>query len=597
MVAKFPSLHRGAVANVGFGIVEKFILLAIAGVAFWFLVSLDGAKTRYDIYNDKNNASSINVSQAFVGQLNIPDARSDVKAWLDNAAYFKYHQFSSQKEFINALGARAVADYTIASAKIETENRNLPGQIEKATAEQKQLTAGTPEWEKKRKSIAEMEATLEGNKTKPAELTNALNNQSGFIYGTLKNALPKVMLASGNHKESTLDQLFKPFLDESSSLNLVFQTLRMTVLVVIVLTFIFIVVVGFQMLPLATGGATASDQLRSLMSLKGGSVASEAAKIAIIGITAVGVGTAVVIGSQALQGAGDALVLSSHDRGSSDTGGYRPSYTIQTPTAEHPIEFKPTINVPEIKVPQAVVLDRSTVDTSGTEKILEQLRIITAALATSSDVKVLDVRIKALENKKSDLNTVCDCVSVLIGGDKPNTDPTKLIPKPQDPDPTRLIPKPQDPDPTNATPKRQDPVGPSTPTSSPSADNKLPKLNLPTALDGIHEQLIKANETQRLKQRPDARSVFVRGKDFILGAEYYAVTEDSLNNFKHAVSPTPLDPGLETALKDLMSQPPQRKNQFLISLRKRVESAKSQSALLQFTQYERKILYHFKLSN
>ena len=114
----------------------------------------------------------------------------------------------------------------------------------------------------------------------------------------------------------------------------------------------------------------------------------------------------------------------------------------------------------------------------------------------------------------------------------------------------------------------------------------------------METELKKTNEDERPRQGADDRNAWARTKDFIRGADYFAVTLHSLDNLKKALTPTVLDPKLEQVLKDMMALPPQRKSQFLGTLRLRVErTADSTLALAQLKQYERKILNYFKLSN
>lgn len=520
------AVNRSARASVCSGIKEKFAFFFIAFVSFIVLTWLDGTKARYDIRHDKNNASTIYVNNDFIKELNIAEERMDVKEWLQNPAYFKYHQFANQTEFVNALGARAAAEYT----RLQAENRDTQ---------------------------------------KSKELMDTFHSQSDFIHQRIRSDLPRVMLELRNQPGGRLDPLFDPVLNEGNSLNIIFQVMRMTTLVIIVLSFVFIVVMAFQMLPFASGATTASDHLRSLISLKGAAAAGEVAKVAIIGVTAVGVGTAVVVGGQALQGAGNALVSSSPGNGSSGPGNLQPTYTIQPPTVNtpHPIEINvpdieiPEIKVPEIKVPQATVLDRSTVITRDTATILAQLRAVIQALPTAKEVTELKTRVEMLQNNLLRPNTACNCAEALKAI-KESIDKLKLPPQ-------LLI----------------------------SPDNQAVQINfepLKTAINALETEVKKSNE---LAQAVDDRSILARTGDFIRGADYFAVSRTSFDGFIKALGSTSLNPDLKKALEDMIGLPPQRKSQFLISLHARAERAGSSKALDELKKYEGKILSKFKLPN
>jgi hypothetical protein len=115
------------------------------------------------------------------------------------------------------------------------------------------------------------------------------------------------------------------------------------------------------------------------------------------------------------------------------------------------------------------------------------------------------------------------------------------------------------------------------------------------AIGGLEKEFKKSTEEERLTRRPDDRNIFARTDDFISGAEYFAVTQRSLDNFLKALASQSLDPNLTNALKDIMSLPPQRKSRFLESLRIRVKQTGNQTALQELKTFEKKILIYFKL--
>jgi hypothetical protein len=201
--------------------------------------------------------------------------------------------------------------------------------------------------------------------------------------------------------QGLFDNLLRPILDDQSSLFVIYQILRITALVVVVLSFVFVLAMVLRQVPLANGSDTLTEQLRGL--IKGGA-GGEMARAAVLGVAAVGAGTAAVVAANSINDKADRALEAATASAVSPVSnnpllrdayfrnnayGWIRNFSSSSVTnidgLETPPVFSPTNN---ITMPEPIVRIVQVSDRAGTNAIVNQLNAIGSRLPLS-DVTAL----------------------------------------------------------------------------------------------------------------------------------------------------------------------------------------------------------------
>ena len=400
------------------GLRHKLPIFLIAAIAGLSLSVLDRSKTSYETARN----TPLEINEEFV-------QAAKQGTWTKHLAdpyHFKYQKYSNQRELLDALAAKAIAADAIYQSKLESERLELADKHEREKAElnQKVLQARKTKADVERqrealtsvssrrnakarkldrdleaanKTIADNEQKLEDLKQRydddlkriadnMTQLAQESSKKIDGIYNDFGADLPRVVLLVQNKPQGLFDKLLKPFLDEKSSLFIVFQIFRITSLIVLALSFVFVLAMVLRQLPLATGSDTLTDQIKGLLSLRPVGSNQELAKSAILSVAALGVGTAVVVAGNSINDkANRALEIASASGSASPFNsnllmrdayyGRNNTYNSSTNRESNPLPpvFSPTNNVTS---PQPVVRIVEVADRAGTRALVAELNAI-----------------------------------------------------------------------------------------------------------------------------------------------------------------------------------------------------------------------------
>lgn len=575
-----------ACRSVFLGLRKKLPLFIVAGIAFYVITALDRAKTSYDIKHDNGSAGPITIDETLLGDQSVHKLhRSDLhtagqekcpEEWLKSPALLKYRKFATQRTLLDALADTASSQYGRELTDFDARQRDRKDQLAKIREAQSGHKTDTKEWREKEEEanqIKRVDADAGNREDFRVKALANLQTQYSIIYNDFGPALPDTVSRVQQRSTVFIDKLLWPLMDEGKSVHIVFQVFRTTALIIIILTFIFIFVLAIQLLPFADGTGTTSDQLKSLISLKSIKAKGEVVKTAIIGVTAVGVGTAVVVGARAVDTSRKtaepaASVMSAGPfalrwpngfigQSNINAAYYRDlalfsellfeRITREQITREH----QTTLLKPNIQVPAPVVISRTVVDSRGINLILDELKNIVTKLPATTDVSSIS---KSIDSLKVTLQTAnrpvdCNCQAALTSIKDSLDRMGKAIGTP--------------PGPVTSTSSSV-----TSSVASASPDNATLISNLAAAVQSINkiEADIKAAlDADRLRDRPDGRNVLNRTDDFIFGAEYYAISQLAYDELIKSF------PALTPVFARMKMLPPQRKSDFRKALHNEIK--------------------------
>ncbi len=631
------SIFRHGVDNTRRGLLRKLPLFFFAGAAVFILTQLDGVKTNYELV--KGSAGrSLEISDDFIEKLET-EAQTErektlgrdeqlkrklmdetMENWLRESYRFKYQKFANHRALLDALAGKArvakdEGQALLEKTKAETQERNSKlGEELKARnvrsdrrAAIYQITvAGTQQ-------IGYLDAHI-------VQLEPALRERTEYVYTTFSRQLPKVLLNVQGRQPGMLDELMTPILNEQSSLNVVYHVFRLTALIILILSFVFILVMLIQHSPFSGETETVSGQLRTLFSIKAAGVGGEIAKTAIISVTALGVGTAVFVGATAPDTAAVSRAANTNPAGLGtvrerfrdvlfpDPGGQiildpvADEYFRQTFFSERnrnsyfydlrqlvspqpsPLEFSPTILPAPIEVRTVVVPG------GNSQALLNELTRLVRTVNSATDLTPIRNQIDALRleidalkiaavNKpdcqcKDAINAIAekiDALNATIGG-TPKPNPT-----------TSPSPSPSTTLPPNVSP---------TPTPTPPPPSILSTLKTTAdALDAIDKDLKAMRADNLIKLGSSRKNLATRVGQLFVGSKYYFVSEQTYLALQAFLQGNPHYDAFTTALTKMKMQPPLKKNQFLRTLRNFLMDSE-QKALKPL---EKEILNHARL--
>jgi hypothetical protein len=168
------------------------------------------------------------------------------------------------------------------------------------------------------------------------------SRQLNFIHNEYRASLPSILAVHRNGGDGTFsERLRNRIFDEGSSLHVIYQIFKVTALIILVLTVIFVVVQLFRTLsPLATGTDTVTEQLKAL--LAGGGVAgSGVARTAIISVAALGVGTAGAAAIGTINDKADRALAMAESRTLAESKSLADAKAQLSARAEYAFAFKP----------------------------------------------------------------------------------------------------------------------------------------------------------------------------------------------------------------------------------------------------------------
>jgi hypothetical protein len=585
------------------GLRDKVPIFLIAVVAWISLSVLDRSKSNYQAARN----IPIEVNDEFV-------KATKAGVWtrhLNDPYRVKYRKYGNQRDLLDALAASAMADNAMRQAKLESATRDLwdkwerektrlqvennkalekaneikkeeeklannssetnkAGQIKKIDQELKTIDDAR---QKNSDSILEGEAKYKANAEMNAGIVQTLFEDSrekiDSIYKDLGASLPGIILATQQKPRGSFDSLFesllKPVLDEQSSLYVIFQTLRLTALILLVLSFVFVLVMALRQLPLASGADTLTDQIKSLISFKPGGGGQDMARAAIVSVAALGVGTAAVIAGTSINDkANRALEMASASAVSPGPGssllapGYYPgsnvlrlspstnlntnslaNYIANSATYNdgeiHLPDFKPVNN---ITVPDPVVRIIGVPDRAGTRALIAQIN------AVGSKLPLADFA--ALKTSVAQAQQDLAAIKIGLGGFKNET--------------------------TTANANLSNIYGSLTQLSTERLAAAAAQTRLMTAANSKLDDINKSIESQHQLDtvwppRSDGRNLASRASQFF-GSERFAASEKSVQVIKdHLPKSAEYDP-IRSALDEIKYRLPASKQTFLMTLRR-----------------------------
>jgi len=632
------TLFRQALDNTLQGLWGKLPWFFAAVAAMLILTSLDSVRTNYDI-RAGSAGRPIEISDEFLKELKPKSITSreekEAKAaalkksestakqetevkieepvttqptdetlwkWLSEPYRFRYQKFANRRALLDALAAKAMVvtgegQAALRKQREEALEKQKKLEEEASVASRNGITPKAAEIEEAAKVKKDIDDKI-------AQLDKGLGVTTTYVYTTFSDSLPQVLLTVQHRKPGLLDDLLSPILNEQSSLSVVYQVFRLTALIVLILSFVFILVMLIQHTPFAGETETVSTQLKTLISLKSAGVAGEIAKTAIISVTALGVGTAIFVGATAPDTSAVPRVAGNPGSSVSETIRerfreivlpYPGGQTISDPVAEEyflqtlfsernrysyfydlrqsnngpsppPPNFNPTILPAPVEVRMFPGGD--------SQALPDELRKLVTKVNSASDLTQIKLQIAALQTALLRLNTPdCQCKEALsgiaakletlnsaIGGNIPHP-ATTASPTPS--------PSPSTPSPTTIGSPA------STPTPTPSILGRLGKTV--EALDAIEKDLKGIRADNLSKVGPSTRNLATRTGQ-LFGSEYYLVSEQTylaLEDLLKGHSNYDAFTGALTMMKN--TQPPLEKGRFLSTLRKAMTKAEQEA--------------------
>jgi hypothetical protein len=606
------------------GLRDKLPIFVVATIAVITLSLLDHSKVSYQAATN----SPLEVNDRFVKSVNdkFPKEKEEVwTKWLNNPYHFKYQKFSNPAVLLDALASRAIAENAAEQTRIDAAQRQLVDKSEREkadlmaaiakskekladiTKEKGKLAEGPPkkiasqlnkldqDLQDTQKSIEAASAkltTADGeykfNKmqydARTLKLSEDSRQQIDSIYNELGPELPSIVLQVQDQPQGLVNNLLRPILDDRSSLYVIFQILRITAMVLLVLSFVFVLVMALRQLPLANGSETISEQLRGLIKGGGG---QEVARAAVLGIAAVGVGTAAVVAGNKADRAMEIATASATSPGSNNpflrdayyrNNLYQGKRTIYGPSSitsttningdELPPIFSPTNN---ITVPEPIVRIVSVSDRTGTRAIVNQLNAIGSRLPLADITHLKD----SLSKAQQDISLIKDGLGDFkVGAASANSKLTSI-----DKSLTTLSTET-----TNSASAQYLLTG--------ATNTKLEAIGLDIA--GLRR------ESLVMSPRSAGRNFLTRAGQFF-GSENFAVTEQAYQSLNTQLPKTPAGAAILSGLESLKYQLPKEKKAFLKELRDKAAEAakktfsKEQDALDLLKSWEAVILSYTRL--
>ncbi len=642
------SLFREALDNTLQGLWRKLPWFFAAVAAMLFLTALDSVRTNYDI-RAGSAGRPIEISDEFLTALkpesitkrekkpppptnpaSAANSETEAKAkrpgepdtieetlwkWLNEPYRFRYQKFANRRALLDALAVKAMVvtgelQAPLRKQKEETLEK-LKGLEEEVSVAKAQGRTPKVEIDKDLVSRTNEIGRLDNQ---IAQLDESLVTTTKQVYYSFADSLPKVLLTAQHRKLGMLDDLLSPILDEQSSLNVVYQVFRLTALIVLILSFVFILVMLIQHTPFAGETETVSSQLKTLISLKSAGIAGEIAKTAIISVTALGVGTAVFVGATAP--ATSAVTQIGGNPGSSVSEKVRERFretlfpypegqTVSNPVAEEyflqtllsernrysyfydlrqfnngpplPVSsFNPTILPAPVEVRTVVIPDGSRALLNGSQALLTELRTLVTKVNSASDLTQIKLQIAALQADLTRLNAPdCQCKDALSAiASKLEALNTTIGGNASQPSP-RASPTPSSSPATAST----------TTTASPALRQvATPRVSIlgtlkvtAEALDAIAKDLKATRADNLIKLGSSSRNLGTRTGQ-LFGSEYYFVSDQTYLALEGLLKGSVNYNAITTALTRMkQTQPPLKKDEFLRALRGAITKAEQEA--------------------
>ena len=554
--------------------------------------------------------------------------------------HFKHQKFADQRALVDAMAARAAAEGADQMAVFERERRQTFESHERAKADlRKKEEAERARLDKLEAEFNRKEAEIKGGRLSPkrkeAQLKR-LGEQRGEVAEQLKNVadelnaaelkfrqdmdanqkkiddllgatttkvdaihntfskdvLPKAVLRVQNREgwQAAVLPKLKPVLDQGGSLHVIYQIFKITALLLLILSFLFVFVMAFRQLPLAGGSDELTDQLKGLIALKqGGGGAQEVARAAIFSVAAVGVGSAAVVAGNSIDRAirgpvvatagvstevaadGDPFLRAAYD---SRRYAFNPTYrsnltNVGDPQPTPDYNFSPTNNV-NVPAPEVRILAVS--DHAGTNALLTRIQTLNTQVQQLSSVTTLREDLTAVQKDVSEIKSG-HLTKVGDEAAKANTtlgDINKTL--------NRMS---ADNSAWHAASGKQ----------MSDTNNKLGLLG--AGIDGLRRDAL------HMTPRSDGRNFFTRAGQFF-GGESFVVSGRSYETLRSLLSQGPENDRIVQALAQLKSAVPSDKGKFLDRLRQEtargLTGAEKDDALKRLKRWEDVILSFTRLS-
>jgi hypothetical protein len=427
-----PKLRRAALRSACLmtwrGVREKLPVFVVATIAGISLSVLDRAKTKYDAAKN----SSIEINDDFIKASEKESARFqnrvNVMRLLKDPYNFKYQRFASPEELLSTLATKAAAEDAEQLKKFEAKRREQGENLDRtlttletnekaakdkldALDKQEEILAALPAKNRDTR-LKKLEAQREGLNEQRADIARqrksaqgdfqnfrkandediaALLQQTGdkvdSIHHDFGGVLPEI-LSNIQTRPVLSDYLLKPFLDERTSVYVVYQIFKITALIILVLSFVFVFVMALRRLPLANSSETLADKLQGLIGSGQSGASHDVARAAVLSVAALGVGTAAVVAGNSIDRAistpGIAIAgatspipadpfyrnayYSLHNAPRNSNQSYLTNVATEQPTPDY--KFSPTN---KIDLPEPVVKILTVPDRAGTALLSNHL--------------------------------------------------------------------------------------------------------------------------------------------------------------------------------------------------------------------------------
>jgi hypothetical protein len=309
---------------------RKLPMIVFAAFACYGLYYLDGVKQRFD----EEKTEPILIDQTFKDRLGVEFTKRsrDEAIWKDIEQFIAVRQYATDNDFINKVAARIsrvadakerVADTTFKECIAKSATQYAPKAATTEAAKPAPTESPKPATAVPTKSDTTGAAQAAGTEPQPQSTPAApddrqkcadnyfASNQDAYrqaqdrianVYSYLKPVKLKEVKTNFDKEKGQAPETYgyfesalKPTFDDQSGLHIIYQTLRVSLIVLIVFAFISFVVLLLGRLMLTDGVKTVTDQATSFIGASKGAILP-GAKGAALSIAAFGLGAAVVGG-------------------------------------------------------------------------------------------------------------------------------------------------------------------------------------------------------------------------------------------------------------------------------------------------------------
>lgn len=453
---------KQAFSNRWLSLRRKAPIIIAAALACYGLYYLDDAKRKFD----KERSKPIPITESVKSKLgdNIRPV-AGVNTWNEIEKFIVTDQYSAESDFINKIAGRI-------SAEMDAKEFAAREEFKKCVAHALEPPAEDDTQVRKTRQEC-TDGYLADNQAAYTEAEKRIAN----VYRYIKDLNLKDMAGVTPSAKGYVESSLQPILNDQGGLHIIYQILRIALIVVIVFALISVVVLLLTTVMLSDGVKVLTEHATSFIGLGKGSIAP-VAKGAAISIAALGLGGALVAGASTGPGDSEPATYQrennalrspnvtpptkgsnkestrpnvTHHDGSNIQYEFGPSansydysqhstFGGNDPT-QTPINFSPEINVPQLRLPRTGPIESNLsldADTTGAiTAYLNSLRVLNEQLsvkiaAVASPQSKDDIRVSnLLKNAEKDPLLILDAgkgpISDSISRVETNLNPIKDV--------------------------------------------------------------------------------------------------------------------------------------------------------------------------